>query len=176
MTAISEDLVKEIRTHYRLNWNGIHGVSHFLRVRDNGLRLAQATGAKPDVVELFAFLHDSRRRNEHRDPDHGKRAAIFVRSLNGLFFELPPGDLELLAFACEFHTRGLIDADVTVQTCWDSDRLDLGRVGIRPRASKLCTAAARAPEMMTWAYERSVSEQGIIRSFLARMMGGSGEN
>jgi uncharacterized protein len=174
MTVISEDLILQIQSQYRLRWNGIHGVSHFLRVRDNGLRLAEATGAKPDVVELFAFLHDSRRQNDHCDPGHGKRAADFVRSLQGSVFELPPGDLELLAYACEFHTHGLIDADVTVQTCWDSDRLDLGRAGIRPRASKLCTAAARVPETIRWAYERSVSGQGRMRSMFALLMGGSG--
>ncbi len=154
---ISRDLIQEIKGQYRLPWNGIHGIAHFLRVRDIGLRLAETTGANPRVVELFAFLHDSRRHNDEDDPGHGRRAAEFVKSLQGTFLELDPGDLDLLAFACEFHTDGLVDGDETVQTCWDSDRLDLGRVGIRPQATKLCTAAARAPEMIAWAYARSIS-------------------
>jgi hypothetical protein len=33
-------------------------------VRENGLRLASRTRARTDVVELFAYLHDSRRANE----------------------------------------------------------------------------------------------------------------
>lgn len=140
-----------------MNWNGIHGISHFLRVRENGLRLAEVTNAKTHVVELFAFLHDSRRQNDIRDPAHGRRAALFARSLHGVFFELTPEDLDLLAFACEFHADGLIEGDVTVQTCWDSDRLDLGRVGKRPRPSKLCTAAAKELDIIDWAYRRSVS-------------------
>jgi uncharacterized protein len=156
MNVISQDLIKEIRNQYRLNWNGIHGISHFLRVRDNGMRLTETTGAKSHVVQLFAFLHDSRRRNEHHDPDHGRRAAQFVRQLQGSFFKLVPEDLDLLSFACEFHADGLVDGDVTVQTCWDSDRLDLGRVGKRPTAGKLCTAAAKTPEIIEWAYKRSV--------------------
>ena len=41
------------------------------------------------------------------------------------------------------HSDGRVDADVTVQTCWDADRLDLGRVGKRPDPRLLCTPAAR---------------------------------
>ena len=37
---------------------------------------------------------------------------------------------DLLAYACRHHSGGMIDADITVQACWDADRLDLGRVGI----------------------------------------------
>ncbi len=45
--------------------------------------------------------------------------------------------------ACEAHSNGLIDADVTVQCCWDADRLDRWRVGVRPRADYLCTDEAK---------------------------------
>lgn len=164
MTVISHDLIQEIRRQYRLHWNGIHGISHFLRVRDIGLRLAETTGANARVVELFAFLHDSRRHNDRHDPGHGRRAAEFVRSLQGNFLQLDPVNLDRLAFACEFHTDGLLDGDETVRTCWDSDRLDLGRAGIRPQAAKLCTAAAKEPEMIAWAYARSISNSMPIGS------------
>jgi len=46
--------------------------------------------------------------------------------------------------------------EVTVQTGWDADRLDLGRVGIVPRPDKLCTAQARDPVLLERAYRRSV--------------------
>lgn len=46
--------------------------------------------------------------------------------------------------------------DVTVQTCWDADRLDLGRVGTRPDRRYLCTIAAKEKATIDWAYERSV--------------------
>ena len=49
------------------------------------------------------------------------------------------------------------DADITVQTCWDADRLDLGRVGIRPDPRRLCTAAARNPRMIEAAFARSLA-------------------
>jgi len=50
-----------------------------------------------------------------------------------------------------------------VQTCWDSDRLDLGRVGIQPRPERLCTAAAQDPGTIRWAYERSMEPYRPVR-------------
>lgn len=149
------ELISEIRLQYQLNWHGLHGIGHFLRVRENGLRLARENGALVRVVELFAFLHDACRLNDSLDPGHGSRAAELVRSLHGRFFQLAPEELELLEYACHFHTDGMTEGDITVQTCWDSDRLDLGRAHIKPRASRLCTDAARRPKIIQWAYKRS---------------------
>ena len=153
---MNPDLIKEIRKQFRLNWFGVHGIAHFQRVRGNGLRLAEETIVKTTVVELFAFLHDAGRYNEHKDDLHGPRAAKIVRSLQGLFFDLSPDDLDTLAYTCEFHTNGFLEGDITVLTCWDADRLDIGRVGIKPIAEKLCTEAAKKPEMIEWAYKRSL--------------------
>jgi uncharacterized protein len=124
-------------------------------VRDNGLRLARLTGANPQIVELFAILHDAKRINDGQDLGHGKRAAEFARSLHNSLIALPDEGIELLAFACEHHTAGLTEANITVQTCWDADRLDLGRAGIKPNPRYLCTPAAQDPEMIKWAYRRS---------------------
>jgi uncharacterized protein len=150
-----DSLLDAIRAEYALSWNGIHGFAHWMRVRENGLRLAAWTGARIDVVEHFAFLHDAKRLNDSRDPGHGSRAASLVRALQGSVLELEDQPLELLVYACTHHTEGLIEADITVQTCWDADRLDLGRVGITPRTDRLCTPAARDPAVLQWAWERS---------------------
>ena len=149
-------LVRILRDQFALDWRGIHGVRHWTRVRENGLRLAERTGANAKVVELFAFLHDSRRRDDGVDPGHGPRAAQFARTLAGSAFELGPDELELLFAACHGHSDGQTVGDLTVLTCWDADRLDLGRVGIRPHPSRLCTEAARDPVILDWAYRRSV--------------------
>lgn len=140
---ISNELIAVIRKEFRLDWMGIHGAPHWARVRDYGIKLAQITGAKPGVVELFAFLHDSKRINEGVDPEHGERATAFALSLKGTLIMLPDDDFDLLAYACRHHSRGLLEADITVQTCWDADRLDLGRVGIKPNPNYLCTQAAK---------------------------------
>ncbi len=158
-----ETLIAAIHNEYALPWNGTHGISHWTRVRENGLRLAPLTGADPHVVELFAYLHDSKRLNERRDPGHGARAADFVRTIQGSIIHLADENLERLIYACMFHTDGLIEADVTVQTCWDADRLDLGRVGIRPQARYLCTPAARDAEIIKWALVRSRQSRSRTR-------------
>jgi uncharacterized protein len=150
-------LERIIRAQFAIGYDGIHGAAHWARVRDNGLRLARSTGAKPAVVELFALFHDSRRQNNGRDPEHGPRAAQYARSLAGAAFELAPAELDLLAAACHGHSDGLMTGDITVLTCWDADRLDLGRVGIRPRPELLCTAAAREAGFIAWAYQRSIA-------------------
>jgi uncharacterized protein len=151
-----DQLLRAVQAQYALDWDGTHGLRHLLRVRENGLRLAETTGAKVGVVELFAFLHDSRREKEGRDPQHGPRAVDFARSLRGSLVLLEDEDFALLARACELHTKGFTEDEVTVQTCWDADRLDIGRVGMKPRPEKLCTEAARNPLTIRWAWKRSL--------------------
>ena len=153
---ITQDLIRVIRRQFALDWHGIHGALHWTRVRENGLRLAKITGANTRVVELFAFLHDSKRIADGYDPEHGFRAAEFAFALAGAAFDIENDELELLMSACQGHSDGFIDGHITVLTCWDADRLDLGRVGIKPDPSRLCTAAARDPEILQWAFYRSV--------------------
>ena len=157
---VPNDLMELIRGQFALGLDGIHGESHWDRVRANGLRLAEETSADAEIVELFAYLHDSRRLNDGWDLEHGQRAAELVQTLQGSLLTLTDRQLELLAYACTYHSDGLTDADVTVQTCWDADRLDLGRIGIRPDPDRLCTAAAQVPAMIEWSFRRS---QGATR-------------
>ena len=65
-------------------------------------------------------------------------------------------ELQLQMEACRGHSDGHLNADVTVMTCWDADRLDLGRVGIRPDPERLCNEIARQAEIISAAYERSM--------------------
>lgn len=160
-------IVNEILEGYRLPVRGDHGVVHWARVLENGLRLAEATGADIDVVTLFALFHDSRRINEHRDPGHGMRGAELARSLRGRLIHLEDRRFELLYEACRLHTTGLTEGDVTVQSCWDADRLDLGRVGITPLPARLCTGVAR--EILEWADARAT--MGYEPEFVERDWG-----
>ncbi len=148
-------ILRAVLDEYALPWDGYHGVAHWARVLENGLRLAEETGANVEVVGLFAVLHDSRRVNESTDPDHGPRAAVFAKTYRGRLFELPDHEFRLLHRACHGHTHERTHPDVTVQTCWDADRLDLGRVGITPHPSYLGTEAARRPETIKWADGRA---------------------
>lgn len=157
---IDAKLVGVLRARFRLDWKGIHGASHWARVRQNGLLLAEQIGPTVSlrVVELFAFLHDSCRHSDGYDPMHGTRAAASIAELAGDLPELSREEQELLGYACTHHSDGLSLAEVTVQVCWDADRLDLGRVGIVPNPERLCTAAARDVELIRWAYKRSIGK------------------
>lgn len=155
---LPQPLLAVLRERFALDWGGIHGAPHWARVRRNGLLLAERTGASRRVVSLFAFLHDSCRWDDHRDAGHGARAADRVDALRDGLIAISGEEAELLAFACRHHSDGLREADVTIQTCWDADRLDLGRVGKRPDPRLLCTPQARDRVMIEAAYQRSVRD------------------
>lgn len=140
---------------YRLPQSGHHGITHWARVMENGLRIAETNGADVEVVTLFALFHDSRRENEQIDDGHGQRGGDFARTLRGSLVHLDDQGFELLYEACCLHTDGLTEADPTIQACWDADRLDLGRVGITPQKHLLGTKEARS--MMYWAHNRAVT-------------------
>lgn len=48
-------------------------------------------------------------------------------------------EMEPLTLASELRLDGYAEADITGQVCWDANRRNLGRVGIRPSARYLCT-------------------------------------
>lgn len=148
------NLLQHLRQQFQIDWTGHHGIAHWARVRANGLMLADLTGANRHVVELFAFFHDSCRVNEHVDDGHGARGAALASRLKGRFFNATDEEMDLLHFACVHHTDGMSQGDATVLTCWDADRLDLGRVGITPRAKYLGTEAARSQTSMDKANRR----------------------
>ncbi len=150
-------LLAHLRQQFRLNWRGHHGIPHWARVRVNGLMLARATGANTHVVELFAFFHDAARQNEHLDDGHGQRGANLAQQLRGRFFTASNAEMEQLDYACSHHSDGLDFADATVMTCWDADRLDLGRVGIVPQPQYLCTDAAKLSANLNAAHRRALA-------------------
>jgi len=162
-------LVHRILEDYALPWHGTHGIGHWARVLENGLRLAEATSAKVEAVQLCAILHDAGRVSEGVDDDHGERGAKFALELRGSLFDLPDEDFELLYDACARHTDALVDANVTIQTCWDADRLDLGRVGMIPAPKKLCTPAAKRPLILEWADGRAAFE--VVPEFVKEEWG-----
>ncbi len=141
-------LIYKIYQQYELDFfNGDHGIEHWNRVHLNALKLADHYSIDSPVFELFALFHDSRRENDYRDKGHGQRGGEFALSLDLSDFEISNEDLQRLYFACANHTKpDLTDPladDLVVQICWDSDRLDIGRVGIVPQKKYLSTEYAK---------------------------------
>jgi uncharacterized protein len=155
-SLITTKLLEYVRKEFRLDWEGIHGAPHWARVRYNGLTLAALTGANARVVEYFAFIHDMGRENDNHDPEHGCRAALIAQKIAGDLIDVTESELLLLSEACSGHSDGHLVSDVTVMTCWDADRLDLGRVGIKPDPNRLCNTLARSSSFLEAAYERSL--------------------
>ena len=153
---ITPVLLQALKNEYRMDWNGLHGFSHWCRVRENGLYLAARNGANARVVEYFAFFHDNQRHNDGFDPLHGWRASDLIRKKFASNLGLTPEEVDWLCKACEAHDKGKTQANLTIQTCWDSDRLDLMRAGIMPNKQYLCTAAAKDDQTIEWAVRRSL--------------------
>jgi uncharacterized protein len=149
-------LVEIVLRDYALRPLGTHGLTHWLRVRANGLALAAATpDADAEIVELFSLFHDSRRLDEMGDPEHGARAAEYVWKLGGRgLIEVEPARLDVLARACEGHQKIRSSTDLTIGCCWDADRLDLSRLDWRPDPHYLSTAAALDRKLQAAAWRR----------------------
>jgi uncharacterized protein len=120
----------------------IHGLHHWQTVERNGHYLAQFTGADVEVISYFAHFHDCMRENEDRDPEHGLRGAVFAEKYRTLI-DLTDLQFKQMTDACEAHTGGRKMSCSTIATCWDADRLDLGRVGIPPASEFLFSEEAK---------------------------------
>jgi uncharacterized protein len=163
--VIPTALMREILVRHPLPWDGLHGLPHWGRVLENGLKLATRTGADTELIALFAVFHDCQRINEGIDPGHGRRGADLAGTLRGSLLHIDSTKFELLYYACAHHTDGYTEADVSVQTCWDADRLDLGRVAIQPTPNRLCTEAGKSPKMIAFGNRRS--REGVVPAIVA---------
>jgi len=155
--AWEETLWAVVSAQFHGGPTSVHGPSHWRRVRQNALLLARRTGADALVVRLFALFHDARRVNECHDPGHGARGAAYA---NEIRTQLPPMDdrrFALLHQACTWHTDKDFSSDPTIGSCWDADRLDLGRVGIIPSEA-----------LMSTAFGKEIARAGSIFPFLDR--------
>ena len=157
--VVTQAFVEHCFRAYKMDHNGFHGFDHWMRVLHNGRLLADAENANLKVVELFCLLHDTRRLNEDEDPLHGRRAANYAQTLRGVWFDVSGDEMDLLTEALTYHSDGYTVGDITVKVCWDADRLDLGRVGIRPSPERLCTNTAKSPFVLEEAYQRSLENR-----------------
>jgi len=117
----------------------IHGIDHWDRVARNGLSL-NVPKADMDVILCFAYLHDVERQDDGYEEEHGPRAAKLIDEIrNSVLGFLDHKQIGLLKEACALHTTCHRTGNPTIDACFDSDRLDLTRVGIIPDPDKMAT-------------------------------------
>lgn len=164
-------ILHTIRRNFKLDWWGHHGIRHWARVRRNGRIIAQhVAGVDLLVLDLFAVLHDSQRRDGWEDPSHGWRAMAHCRKLHGDDrLGLDEWQFLQLLKAMEHHSeQGVKPLSVTVAACWNADRYDLGRVGIEPDDAYLATGAM-LPRKVWWPlHETAINEHRKQRSLHAQ--------
>ena len=126
---------------HRLFESELHGLTHWQQVEYNGLLLATETGADIVVVRLFALFHDSKRADDGIDITHGARGAEFTKEcFEEHRLDITQEQFDKLYHACKFHTTEHRSGDTTIDTCYDADRLDLGRVSIELDPNKMATS------------------------------------
>jgi uncharacterized protein len=150
-----ERLIETVAAQFASGADSVHGPFHWRRVEQHGIWLSTQTQADELVVRLFAWFHDCCRINDFTDPGHGKRGADFAASQRGKLFDLDDDAFAQLGYACIWHTDRDFTDQVTVATCWDADRLDLGRVGAIPSEA-----------LMNTAFGKEVARAGSFYSFL----------
>ena len=156
----SKDMFDKIRNFaapiFACGEYSVHGADHWHRVETVGLELCEENGADKTIVRLFAILHDSCRLDDGADRLHGPRAADMLGGIAGELFTLEPDRLEILEYAIRHHTGGQISDDPTIGTCWDADRLDLGRVRITPHPRYMSTESGLRRVQLIRAQWRSI--------------------
>lgn len=117
-----------------------HGIGHWNRVYENGMKLI-TDDVDPVVVAFFAYLHDSCREDDYTDLYHGVRASEWLEEIRSTHLKvLSDEQFFKLKEACRLHTTEKFTGDPTVDACFDADRLDLWRVGIKPDPERMATA------------------------------------
>jgi uncharacterized protein len=141
-----EGLRQELLRRFKLHGRTDHGPDHWDRVDCNAVKLCRLVpDADEVVVRLFAIFHDSQRQDEHSDPKHGHRAADLVTRMykDGGILGITEEQFRKLEWACRHHNGHGPVSDPTIGICFDSDHLDLLRVGIVPNPKLLSIQAAR---------------------------------
>ena len=112
---------------------------HSTRVEAFGLLLMQAyTFVDADVVKWFAYLHDFTKMK--MSVGHGESAADYIKTIrHTILSDLSDSQIVTLQMACALHMTTRETEDMTINVCFDADRLDIQRHGIATDPQKMAT-------------------------------------
>src|SRR5688500_14120427 len=117
--------------------NGIHGLGHTARVlvwTEHVADAIESSGLNLDreVVRCAAMVHDVRRWDDGKDPEHGARAAAWIiESSFVLPLTLTQAQLESVRYCCQWHVppdSSCPDMTTELQCLKDADALDRVRI------------------------------------------------
>lgn len=153
---ITTELLLKIKEQFKIDWWGLHGITHFHHVFLNSRLLAQKSGTNSLIYDYFSIFHDSCRQNEGIDKDHGKRGAGLALQLRH-HIQLDETEFLILQNACSNHTSLRSSDCMTSAVCADADRCDIGRVGSYPDRKQLLSPLAKKKEIIEQCYQRSLT-------------------
>lgn len=139
-------------TRLKIGIDSIHGYSHWKSVEKAGCYIADKNGADKKVISCFSFLHDIGRTVESEEPGHGEKSAEIIKDVfDAESLDLNSSQYEKLLEAVSDHDKQKAESeDITVQTCWDADRLDLPRVHVIPDKDLLYTEVGKSQETLDY--------------------------
>ncbi len=153
-------VIKLLEAHRRFK-SVLHGPRHWVRVHRFGTLMADEYGLdseKRRCVEIFAWTHDLVREDDGPGNQHARDGAAYLDIvLPQVFGGLTAQQTAAIRAAIHYHSdgmaaeeayyRGYLDgtgwdeatAIQVIGCCWDADRLDLMRLGRRPRPDLMST-------------------------------------
>ena len=159
--VVTQPYVDFLARQYQLNHNRCHDIEYWFRVIINGRLIA----ADIEVIEHFALLHDMVRKDEKWGSLHGNRSVQFALSLSGSWIKLNRFQMQQLTEACRDHSMGHLSKDLTIQACWDADRLDVGKLDNMPNHTYPATNIASDPKFVKTAIERAKERNCVNYDF-----------
>ena len=114
-------------SEYVLTWE--HGFLHSKYVEAFGLLMVEEYAKEniivdKDVVQWFAYLHDIMNNGINND-NHGEKAANYIDEVRNIYLQdLSESQIEKLKKACALHSTTIATGDITIDVCFDADRLD----------------------------------------------------
>jgi hypothetical protein len=157
---MSREIIQKLESWRRFD-SVLHGPAHWARVHRFGLALGRGLELNQSAmrcIEVFSWTHDLARVDDGGGRVHALDGADYLYEVAPeVFPALDPQELGVISRAIRHHSDGLT-ADVAWRQgllsgcdwkpetvvlvtgcCWDADRLDLLRLGRKPRADKMST-------------------------------------
>jgi uncharacterized protein len=135
------DVERTCRPYCSSHGTFIHGLPHLRKVAHVAARIAAYEGADWPQAMVGGFLHDCARKDDGGGQEHAVESAKVAKV--ALARHYPNMDAERLLYAINHHAGGLTTKDPLIGAIWDSDRLDLVRLGAEIDPRLLSTRYAR---------------------------------